>query len=78
VTARFPAPGGGGGTVGFFHFVQGAPSAFWTVVHSLGFRPDVQVFDSSGDQVEGDVDHVSVDELTITFSAAFSGVAELN
>ena len=69
---------GGSGTVGFFHFVQGTPSTFWDIQHDLGFRPDVQVFDSAGDQVEGDVVHLSVDELTITFSAAFSGVAELN
>jgi hypothetical protein len=61
-----------------FEFTQGTPSALWTVVHNLGFYPNIQVFDSAHDEVEGDVVHVSINELTITFSAAFSGVAIIN
>ena len=58
--------------------MQGTPTATWTIVHDLGLYPDVQVVDSSGDQVEGDVTHDSVDQLTVVFSAAFSGDAYLN
>ena len=76
MTARFPARTDV--AVGAFHFVQGTPTATWTIVHDLGLYPDVQVFDSSGDQVEGDVTHLSANELTVACSAAFSGDAFLN
>jgi hypothetical protein len=76
MTARFPARTDI--TVGAFHFVQGTPASVWVVTHNLGLYPDVQVFDSSGDQVEGDVTHLSANELTVAFSAAFSGDAFLN
>lgn len=77
MTARFPSRAGAT-IVGSFHFVQSLPSALWTVTHGLGFVPDVQVFDSAGDQVEGDVTHVSANQLTIAFSAGFAGDAYLN
>jgi DNA polymerase II small subunit/DNA polymerase delta subunit B len=40
--------------------------------------PCVQVIDSAGDSVDGIVEYISNEELTITFSAAFSGAAYLN
>jgi hypothetical protein len=79
VTARFPTvETGGGGGGGAFHFHQGSASTTWAVVHNLGFFPDVQVFDTDGRQVEGDVTHNSTDQLTITFTAAFAGDAYCN
>lgn len=55
---------------------QMTPSATWVVVHNLGYRPaGVHVTDSSGNDYEGEVTHNSVNQLTITFSAAFSGTA---
>lgn len=79
MTARFAAvESDSGGGVGAFHFVQASAASTWVVLHNLGFYPDVQVFDTNGDQVEGDVTHNSVDQLTIVFSAPFSGDAYLN
>jgi hypothetical protein len=49
-----------------------------TVTHNLGKHPAVQVVDSAGDQCEGDVRYVSNSQLTISFSAAFSGVVYCN
>jgi hypothetical protein len=49
-----------------------------TVTHNLGKYPAVTVIDSAGDEVEGDVDHVSMSELTVSFSAPFSGKVILN
>jgi hypothetical protein len=76
MTAIFPSTRGS--TVGYFAFTQSTPSAVWVVVHGLGFHPTVQVFDTANDEVEGDIVHDSVDQLTITFSAPFGGVAYLN
>lgn len=50
----------------------------WTITHGLGKKPAVQVFDSGGAECFGEVEHVSDNQLTITFSAAFGGNAYLN
>lgn len=43
------------------------------VVHNLGKYPSVTVIDSANDECEGDVVHNSINDFTVTFSAAFSG-----
>lgn len=62
------------------HYIhtQSTPSATWTVTHNMGKNPSVSIVDSSGDEVEGEVTYVSTNQLIITFSAPFSGVAYLN
>jgi hypothetical protein len=57
---------------------QMVPSLLWTVTHNMGKYPSVGVVDSGGSEVEGLVSHVSTNQLTIEFSAAFSGFAYLN
>lgn len=55
---------------------QMTPSMVWTVNHNLGFYPGgIQISDSSGADVEGEVSLVSVNQLTISFSVAISGHA---
>lgn len=49
-----------------------------TVTHNLGKIPSVQVIDTSGDEVVGDTSHANVNELTVFFSAPFSGKIYLN
>lgn len=66
-----------GGDLNFRH-QQLTPSAIWDITHGLGKRPVVQAFDSSGDEWEGEIDHISDNRLIITFSAAFGGEAYLN
>ena len=56
---------------------QGSAATTWTVVHTLGGRPSVTVVDSTGTVVVGDVTYNSDTQVTITFSAAFSGSAYL-
>lgn len=58
--------------------VQETASASWTVVHNLGKRPAVQVVDTAGTQVEGDVTHLDLNTVRIDFTAAFSGRATCN
>lgn len=61
-----------------FEYIQASAAAVWTVTHNLNKYPSVTIVDSANDEVEGNVNHVSKTQLTITFSAAFSGKAFLN
>jgi len=61
-----------------FIFTQSTPSATWTVTHNLGKFPSVSVVNSSKAVVYGNINYINTNELTITFSAPFSGQAFLN
>lgn len=60
-----------------YSHIQGVPSALWTINHNLGFYPSVTVVDTNGDECEGDVEHPTLNQTTITFSAPFAGQARL-
>lgn len=62
---------------GIYRHVQMTPATVWNIHHSLGRYAAVTVVDSAGTTVEGDVAYVSTSEVTISFSAAFSGEAYL-
>ncbi len=70
-------PVGGGLDLTYTH-TQSSASALWTITHNLGKRPSCQIFDSAGDEVEGNIRQLTNNSLQITFSAPFSGVAYLN
>lgn len=61
----------------YVHY-QMAPSAVWAIAHNLGKHPAVSVVDSSETQVFGQIGYVDANNLTVTFSAPFSGRAYLN
>lgn len=61
-----------------YSHTQGSSSTTWSIEHNLGFYPSVTVFMSSGDTVEGSIEHQDVNNLTITFSVAISGTAYLS
>jgi hypothetical protein len=63
---------------GSYAHTQSVSSATWTITHNLGYRPAVSVVDSGGNYVVGDVNYVSVNALTISFSAPFGGFAYLS
>jgi hypothetical protein len=56
---------------------QLAPSNLWTIQHNLNKYPSVTVTDSAGNVVVGDVKHVSLNVMEISFSSAFAGRAIL-
>lgn len=70
-------PPGGGADANYVH-TQASALGTWTVAHNLGKRPSVTVVDSSDREVEGDIVHDSINQATITFSAAFAGKAYVN
>jgi len=53
-------------------------STTWNIQHNLNDYPSVTVIDSAGSVVIGEVTYNSSNDLTITFSAPFSGTAYLN
>ena len=57
---------------------QAVASNSWTVAHGLNKRPAVQVVDSAGSQVEGDVFWLDDNHVRLDFSAPFSGRAYFN
>jgi hypothetical protein len=62
---------------GFKHN-QVSASNTWVINHNLNKFPNVVVIDSAGSQAIGAVTHNSKNQLTLSFSASFSGVAHLN
>ena len=61
-----------------FVYVQSSPSATWVVNHNLNKYCSVTVVDSADNTVYGEVLYNSLNQVTLTFSGAFSGEAFFN
>ena len=61
-----------------FTFTQASAQSVWNITHNLGKFPSVSIIDSAGTNVIGEVDYTNNNELILTFTAAFAGVAYLN
>jgi hypothetical protein len=71
-------PGGGGGTGEGVVILHGSASTTWVLTHSLPFQPNVTIVDSAGNVVIGSAHYDSDTQITVTFSAPFSGKAILS
>jgi len=60
-----------------YEFTQGSASATWVITHNLGGKPSVTIVDSADTHVFGEVQYNSNTQITVLFSAAFSGKAYL-
>lgn len=72
-----PGPPGSGGDANAT-WTQSSASAVWAITHALGKFPSVTLVDSSGSEVEGEIQYDSPSQITVTFSAALAGIAYLN
>lgn len=70
-----PGPPGASGA-GYVH-TQVDPLFVWTIAHNLGFRPAVQVTDLTGSVVDGEIVHLSANEVRCLFAIAIAGTARL-
>lgn len=61
-----------------FTYEKQSNSTSWVINHNLGFRPNVIVMDYGQNNIECDIEHVSENQLTLTFSEAISGYAYLS
>lgn len=57
---------------------QQAASSSWVVTHNLNKFASVNIVDTVGDEVIGDVTYNSTNQITINFSAPISGKAYIN
>jgi hypothetical protein len=60
-----------------FFFQQDTASMVWTIIHNKGKKCICQSFNESGEQVFGKIQHVSDNELQITFNSLETGYALL-
>jgi hypothetical protein len=72
-----PGPQGPSGTSAaiFYTHTQATPSAVWTIDHNLNGHPTAVVLDSAGTMCEGTFTYPTTNQMVITFSSAFSGIA---
>ena len=61
-----------------FIFVQSVSSTDWTIQHNMGKFPSVVVVNNNNIVMYGDITYTDSNNLTINFSAGFSGKAYLN
>ena len=61
-----------------FEFTQGTPSTNWSIQHDMDKFPSVSVVNNNNVLMYGNITYVDKNNLTINFSAGFSGKAYLN
>jgi hypothetical protein len=72
-----PGPPGSAGGSRYTH-TQSSPSASWVVNHNMGVYPAaVSVLSSGRVEVEATVTHNSLNQLTVSFAAPFTGSVEI-
>jgi hypothetical protein len=54
---------------------QSSASSTWTITHNQGRYPSIDIIDSAGNHVIGDIKHNSVNQIVATFDNAFAGKA---
>lgn len=59
-------------------YTQSVVADTWNINHNLNKFPSISVVDSAESQVEGDVEYVDANNVTLRFCGAFSGKAYLN
>lgn len=70
------APGSGGDKT-YVH-IQTPSSNIWTIVHSLSKFPTISIIDSGNNVVEGDIEYIDANTITVTFTSTFNGRAYCN
>lgn len=74
-----PGPPGQNGSSGAgFTFYQNTPSETWLINHNLGFYPSVDLFNTGGMEILGEVVNTSVNQTIVNYNGAIAGSARLN
>lgn len=58
-----------------YRHIQAIPAAEWTVQHMLGFKPNIQLFDDGGREIDGAVQHLNNNTLKVSFIRPVAGEA---
>lgn len=66
-----------GSEQGYVHN-QTSVSDVWVINHNLGFKPAVTVINNSGEVVHGEVQYTGEQQVTVRFTAPFTGKVYLS
>ena len=72
------APASSQSTSDRFLFTANTNQAQWIIDHQLGFLPNVQVYDSSLDEIDADIQHTDQYQTVINFTGTTTGYAVLS
>ena len=61
-----------------FVYNQSVPAIEWDIFHDLNKFPSVAIVNSANEVVIGNVEYIDLNNVKLTFSAAFSGKAYFN
>ena len=78
IFSEFQNPDSDAGDLNFTFDQPNGNLAVWVIEHNLGKNPSITVIDSAGTLVIGEWVYDTLNKLTITFTAGFSGKAFLN
>jgi len=70
-------PGAAGADKNHVH-IQGNAESIWNVQHNLNKMVSITVVDTGGSTVEGSIEFIDLNNITLTFSAPFTGQAFCN
>lgn len=60
-----------------FIYEQAQPATMWIINHNLGYRPAVELLDTGGQEIDGDISHPTVNQTVIMLQPATAGIARL-
>lgn len=63
-------------TYGFTYY-QSTPSNTWTIVHNMGYHPIARIFIGNSEVQPLSIEHTSNNQLVVTFSQPYVGLAKL-
>ena len=66
---------GGSGGSNVNTFTQSTPVSVWNINHNLGRYPIVRLKTLGTTEIEGEINHLSVNQFTVTFNAPQAGQA---
>jgi hypothetical protein len=61
-----------------FLFTQISAATTWSINHNLGKYPSIEAMDSTKRIIQGDIQHIDLNNSQITFNSAVSGGATCN
>jgi hypothetical protein len=78
VSVKEQGPEGPQGTsFSFYNFTQTTESATWIINHDLGYKPIISTFNEGSQEIEGEVIHISNNQINVYFAIPIKGFARL-
>lgn len=56
---------------------QSSPSTTWTINHNMGIYPAVELLDTGGQEIDGEISHTSINQTIVRLNPPSAGIARL-